>query len=180
MSFSTGMAKTPQTSNVPALRSPCFSRMYCRVRISVCVPLTDCGKVCSNDSLFFFIRWYRAEASFNPYCLIRSFSFSIMGTGIFTRGQKKWVSYLHRTATTTYPCFLPDLGDSAGAGRIRLTRHKVNKSVQLAVCSTQLKFAINFTLRTAYCTLRTGFPIFALHETGRQFTHSIFQIINSA
>lgn len=23
----------------------------------------------------------------------------------------------HRTATTAYPCFLPDLGDSAGAGR---------------------------------------------------------------
>ena len=35
--------------------------------------------------------------------------------------NKKRVSYLHRTATTAYPCFLPDLGDSAGAGRIRLT-----------------------------------------------------------
>jgi hypothetical protein len=29
-------------------------------------------------------------------------------------------SYLHRTATTAYPCFGQDLGDSAGAGRIRL------------------------------------------------------------
>ena len=28
----------------------------------------------------------------------------------------------HRS--TIYPCFLPDLGDSTGAGRIRLTRHK--------------------------------------------------------
>ena len=26
----------------------------------------------------------------------------------------------HRTATTIYPCFLPDLGDSTGAGRTRL------------------------------------------------------------
>ena len=25
-----------------------------------------------------------------------------------------------RTATTTYPCFLPDLGDSVGAGRTSL------------------------------------------------------------
>lgn len=30
------------------------------------------------------------------------------------RWQKK---ERHRTATTAYPCFLPDLGDSAGAGR---------------------------------------------------------------
>ena len=34
---------------------------------------------------------------------------------------KKRVSYLYRTATTAYPCSLPRLGDSAGAGRIRLT-----------------------------------------------------------
>ena len=34
-------------------------------------------------------------------------------------------SYLHRTATTTYPCCLPALGDSAGAGRIRLAIAKV-------------------------------------------------------
>ena len=27
-----------------------------------------------------------------------------------------------RTATTAYPCYLPVLGDSAGAGRIRLAR----------------------------------------------------------
>jgi len=26
----------------------------------------------------------------------------------------------NRTASTVYPCFLPDLGDSTGAGRIRL------------------------------------------------------------
>jgi hypothetical protein len=32
----------------------------------------------------------------------------------------------HRS--TTYPCFVPDLGDSAGAGRERLTRVKVNNN----------------------------------------------------
>jgi hypothetical protein len=36
-------------------------------------------------------------------------------------------SYLHRTATTTYPCCLPALGDSAGAGRIRLATSKIKK-----------------------------------------------------
>ena len=36
-------------------------------------------------------------------------------------------SYLHRTATTTYPCYLPALGDSAGAGRIRLAAAKIAK-----------------------------------------------------
>ncbi len=36
--------------------------------------------------------------------------------------NKKRVSYLYRTATTAYPCSIPCLGDSAGAGRIRLTR----------------------------------------------------------
>ena len=29
-------------------------------------------------------------------------------------------SYSYRTATTAYPCSVPDLGDSAGAGRMRL------------------------------------------------------------
>lgn len=35
---------------------------------------------------------------------------------------KKRASYLYRTATTVYPCCLPTLGDSTGAGRTRLTR----------------------------------------------------------
>jgi hypothetical protein len=35
--------------------------------------------------------------------------------------NKKRVSYLHRTATTIYPCCIPTLGDSTGAGRTRLT-----------------------------------------------------------
>jgi len=38
--------------------------------------------------------------------------------------HKKRASYSYRTATTTYPCFLPNLGDSVGAGRMRLARHK--------------------------------------------------------
>ena len=37
------------------------------------------------------------------------------------RVHKKRVSYLYRTATTTYPCLIPHLGESVGAGRIRLT-----------------------------------------------------------
>lgn len=36
------------------------------------------------------------------------------GGGMNPIGQKK---RRHRTATTAYPCSLPDLGDSAGAGR---------------------------------------------------------------
>lgn len=43
-------------------------------------------------------------------------------------GHKKRVSYSHRTATTTYPCYVPVLGDSAGAGRERLTRGKINNN----------------------------------------------------
>ena len=44
--------------------------------------------------------------------------------GYVTRApyNKKRVSSLYRTATTTYPCSIPRLGDSVGAGRIRLTR----------------------------------------------------------
>jgi hypothetical protein len=41
---------------------------------------------------------------------------------IWDMDKKKRVSYLYRTATTAYPCSIPCLGDSAGAGRIRLTR----------------------------------------------------------
>ena len=39
------------------------------------------------------------------------------------RVQKK-ASYLHRTATTAYPCCVPALGDSAGAGRVGLASCK--------------------------------------------------------
>lgn len=38
------------------------------------------------------------------------------------KGKQKRASYLHRTATTDYPCFRQDLGDSSGAGRVRLAR----------------------------------------------------------
>jgi len=48
----------------------------------------------------------------------------IDGLNYKNSSNKKRVSYLYRTATTAYPCCLPTLGDSAGAGRIRLTRHK--------------------------------------------------------
>ena len=35
-------------------------------------------------------------------------------------GTKKPANYSHRTATTIRPCCIPALGDSIGAGRIRL------------------------------------------------------------
>ena len=33
-----------------------------------------------------------------------------------------WTSASYRTATTKYPCYVPILGDSEGAGRMRLVR----------------------------------------------------------
>jgi len=36
--------------------------------------------------------------------------------------EKKLASYSYRAATTAHPCYIPVLGDSAGAGRIRLAR----------------------------------------------------------
>jgi len=41
-------------------------------------------------------------------------------------GHKKRVSYFHRTATTTYPCCVPTLGDLVGADRERLTHRKIS------------------------------------------------------
>ena len=38
--------------------------------------------------------------------------------------HKKTASYLHRTATTVYPCCVPTLGDSTGAGRVGLAACK--------------------------------------------------------
>ena len=35
-------------------------------------------------------------------------------------------SYLHRTATTSYPCCIPALGDSEGAGRVGLAGAKIS------------------------------------------------------
>lgn len=37
-------------------------------------------------------------------------------------GKKNKKKKRHRTATTAYPCSLPDLGDSAGAGRAARTQ----------------------------------------------------------
>ena len=38
--------------------------------------------------------------------------------------HKNKASYSHRTATTVYPCYVPILGDSTGAGRMRLAHSK--------------------------------------------------------
>ena len=43
---------------------------------------------------------------------------------LLTLGHKKKASYLHRTATTIYPCCVPTLGDSTGAGRVGLASCK--------------------------------------------------------
>lgn len=47
-----------------------------------------------------------------------------IGFKIKIMSTKKRASYLYRTATTVYPCCLPTLGDSTGAGRTRLTRER--------------------------------------------------------
>ena len=44
------------------------------------------------------------------------------GNSIRQKKEKNLASYSHRTATTARPCYIPVLGDSAGAGRIRLAR----------------------------------------------------------
>ena len=49
----------------------------------------------------------------------------------------RWVSYLHRAATTGYPCCGQTLGDSQGAGRIGLTR--AQKSIFFPVSYTHLR-----------------------------------------
>jgi hypothetical protein len=63
--------------------------------------------------------------------------------------NKKRVSLLYRAATTKYPCFGQDLGDSMGAGRIGLTRvqrydfFRCRKTVDLdfSVCAPFFTFA---------------------------------------
>ncbi len=40
---------------------------------------------------------------------------------------QKMASYLHRTATTVYPCCVPTLGDSTGAGRVGLADAKIRR-----------------------------------------------------
>ncbi len=41
-------------------------------------------------------------------------------------------SYSYRTATTTYPCYVPVLGDSVGAGRMRLATAKIQHDSNIA------------------------------------------------
>jgi len=57
----------------------------------------------------------------------RSLSFlnivALWSVGPWLLGTKK-ASYLHRTATTIYPCCVPTLGDSTGAGRVGLANCK--------------------------------------------------------
>ena len=41
-------------------------------------------------------------------------------------------SYSYRTATTTYPCYVPVLGDSVGAGRMRLAIANIQYALLIA------------------------------------------------
>lgn len=51
------------------------------------------------------------------YVMSILFSYQTARWGI---GIKKLANYSHRTATTKRPCCIPTLGDSMGAGRVRL------------------------------------------------------------
>ena len=62
---------------------------------------------------------------------------------------KKGVSCLYRTATTAYPCLLPHLGGSAGAGRIRLTPGDKSREIFLSLQKKWKKMAKN-SLRTLF------------------------------
>ena len=57
---------------------------------------------------------------------MESSNFDILRLGItYHKVQKKAqkrASYSYRTATTIYPCYVPILGDSTGAGRMRLAQ----------------------------------------------------------
>lgn len=53
---------------------------------------------------------------------------SLLQKKIFRVGRlkEKMASDLHRTATTTYLCYVPILEDSAGAGRVGLAVAKIH------------------------------------------------------
>jgi hypothetical protein len=69
--------------------------------------------------------------------------------------EKKWASYLHRTATTDYPCCLPTLGDLPGAGRIRLARDKDKEGNQ-----DWLKYFISEVSINTHYFFRNTDPLF--------------------
>ena len=56
-----------------------------------------------------------------------------------TLGHKKWASYSHHTATTNYPCCVPTLGDSSGAGCVRLAHCEV-KACDCEIATYFVKF----------------------------------------
>lgn len=65
---------------------------------------------------------FRSKGSQNQErCQLNNCSVESMGI-TWEICTKKLASYLHRAATTEHPCCIPALGDSSGAGRIRLAR----------------------------------------------------------
>ncbi len=63
-------------------------------------------------------------------------------TKIVNNRVQKMASYLHRTATTEYPCCVPALGDSTGAGRVGLATAKIQPFLSLANPFCVLIFSI--------------------------------------
>ncbi len=53
---------------------------------------------------------------------------------------KKMASDLHRTATTTYPCCVPTLGESAGAGRVGLAGANIQSFYIFARANGHIKY----------------------------------------
>lgn len=80
--------------------------------------------------------------------------------------NKKLASYSYRTATTAYPCYIPVLGGSAGAGRIRLAR--AAKVIRNRFSAK--RFKENLTGRTKLTflliLLSTFYDVYHIHTAG--------------
>ena len=81
--------------------------------------------------------------------------------GKLTSGHKKTASYLHRTATTAYPCCVPALGDSAGAGRVGLAECKYTSFLILG----QWIYMLNLALPTKITAINTVYSNLKIPET---------------
>jgi len=69
----------------------------------------------------------------------------------------------HRS--TTYPCFVPNLGDSAGAGRERLTRCKINNNFYFTINFTKFDASGLRSLRKEHMNLSIVIPLFNEQES---------------
>ncbi len=60
-------------------------------------------------------------------------------------------SYLHRTATTSYPCCIPALGDSEGASRVGLAVAKIRNIIR----DLQIKIGFFYLKNSIYLKSKT-------------------------